>query len=108
SSSTLTHTITAPTTTSVSRGGNVGPFSSTITNNTSSTYYTYAYIYTANGIWWAQTNGQTISAGQTFSASNLNIYVPYTASTGTNYYFEIVYDSSWNQYDYKYFTYTVY
>ncbi|QWR78724.1 hypothetical protein [Candidatus Magnetomonas plexicatena] len=102
-----THTLTVPTTTLVSLGGYVGPFSSTITNNTSSTYYMYLYVYTPGGSWLVLNSGQTISAGQTLSASNLYSYVPYAAQTGTYYYFEITYDSSWNQYEYKYFTYTV-
>ncbi|QWR77656.1 hypothetical protein [Candidatus Magnetomonas plexicatena] len=107
SSGSLTHTLTAPTTTTVSRGGNLGPFSSSIVNTTSSTYYMYAYIYTPSGSWFVQNNGQTISAGQTLSATNLNMFVPFAAQTGTYYYFEVVYDSSWNTYEYKYFTYTV-
>ncbi|MBF0519197.1 MAG: hypothetical protein HQK92_05685, partial [Nitrospirae bacterium] len=104
SSGSLTHTLTAPTTTSIARGGNLGPFSSSIVNTTSSTYYMYAYIYTPSGDWLSQTNGQTISSGQTVSATNLNIYIPYGVQTGTYYYFEIVYDSSLNTYEYKYFS----
>ncbi|MBF0466225.1 MAG: hypothetical protein HQK94_14220, partial [Nitrospirae bacterium] len=81
----ITHTLTAPTNTSVYRGGYLGPFSSTITNNTSSSvYYMYAYVYTSDGSWIVQTNsGVPILNGQTYSPMNLNVYVPYGATTGT-------------------------
>jgi len=98
-SSQITLTLTPPSNTTVSKGSKLGPFSISITNNTSSSYtsYVYIYLYTPDG------NGRTImsrqmtlSGGKTLSANNLYLNIPSTAPAGTYSYYVNIYDTSYN------------
>ncbi len=103
--------LTAPTTTTVSKGSVLGPFSVSITNNTSSSYSIYVspYLYDPYGNWISMGYiPLTLSANQTLNANNLHLYIPPFAPTGTYYYLTYMYDTSWNLLeDYDYFTFTV-
>ncbi len=111
SSLSLIQTLTPPSNTTVSRGSALGPFSATITNNTSSSYsfYVYLYIGTPDGNWFSISPSRlmTLSGGQTFSTNNLYIRVPSIAQTGTTYYQVSIYDTSYNVIDEDWFSFEV-
>ena len=110
STQTITHTLTPPSNTSVSQGGILGPFYGTITNSYSSsqTVYIYPYLYTPSGSW-VNIFGKsaTISAGGTHSSGAGYMAISSNAQTGTYYHYVIIYDTSWNQLDADYHTFTV-
>ena len=104
----ITQTLTPPTTTTVSKGSRLGPFSVSLTNNTSSSYsfYVYLYIGTPDGNWFSISPSRlmTLSGGQIFSTGNLYIRVPSIAQTGTTYYQVNIYDTSYNVIDEDWFS----
>jgi hypothetical protein len=110
STSSISLTLTAPTTTTVSTGSALGPFSVSIANNTSSseTIIVSPYIYDPYGEWISMGYIPiTLSANQTLNASNLYLYIPSFAPTGTYYHLNYMYDTDWNLLDYDYFSFTV-
>ncbi|MBF0558226.1 MAG: hypothetical protein HQL08_05555 [Nitrospirae bacterium] len=109
-SSSISHTLTAPSTTTVYRGETFGPIVSSITNGTSSSYSLnlYASVYTPKGSWVDTVTLQlTLPAGQTVINSNIMRYIPSFADAGTYYFCEYLYDTSWTQLDYKCINFTV-
>lgn len=98
SGGTIEHTLTAPTTKYVQRGGTAGPFSSSTVNSTEDTYYLYSCVVTpmSNTIC---IKTQTVSPGDTIYSTNLYLSIPPFAIPGTTYYCEYVYDSSSNLID---------
>jgi M6 family metalloprotease-like protein len=106
----IVQTITPPTSTTVSPGGTLGPFSVTTTNNTGSSYsfYAYPYINTPDGTWHRMfTNYATIPSGTTNTISGIYIGVPGNAQAGAHYHQINLYDTSWNLIDYDGFSFTV-
>ncbi|MBF0559587.1 MAG: PQQ-binding-like beta-propeller repeat protein [Nitrospirae bacterium] len=110
-SASITHYLTAPSTTLVSRGSIFGPITSSITNTTSlsCSLNLYASVYTPKGSWVDYiTTTMTISAGQSVSNNNNIIrLIPALADTGTYYFCEGLYDTSWNLIDFKCVSFTV-
>jgi glutamine amidotransferase-like uncharacterized protein len=111
--STITHALTPPSNTTISRGSLLGPFYASATNNTSSTYsfYVYPNIVTPDGDWILMfTNLVTLAAGGTSYANNGNdvyMWVPPFAPTGTHYHCVNVYDTSYNLIDQDCFSFEV-
>ncbi|MBF0557989.1 MAG: hypothetical protein HQL08_04330 [Nitrospirae bacterium] len=108
-SASISHTLTGPSTTTVSRGATFGPIASLITNNTNSSYslYLYAAVYTPTGSWVDTVASPiTLSAGQTVS-NNITRLIPALADAGTYYFCEGVYDTSWIVIDSKCVNFTV-
>ncbi|MBF0558929.1 MAG: DUF1566 domain-containing protein [Nitrospirae bacterium] len=106
----ITHTLSAPSTTTVSPGGTVGPITSTITNNSSSSnsIYLYAAVYTPTGSFVDTVLLPiTLSANQTLSNTDILRWIPPMADTGNYYFCEYLYDTSWNLIDSKYVSFTV-
>jgi mannan endo-1,4-beta-mannosidase len=106
----LSHTLTAPSTTTVSRGATFGPITSSITNNTSSSYslYLLASVYTPKGSWVdAIQIPVTLSAGQAVTKNDITLLIPAFADTGTYYFCEYLYDTSSNEIDHKCISFTV-
>jgi kexin len=109
----ITHTLTSPSNTTVSQGSLLGPFYTSVTNNTSSSYpfYIYPYIGTPDGNWILMfTNLITLAAGETSWANDGNgiyLMVPYTAQTGTTYHCVNIYDTSYNLIDQDCFSFEV-
>jgi len=92
-------TITPPSNTTVSQGSKLGPFSISIKSNGSSykfyTYYGYIDIVTPDGKWTVlKSRPLTLIGGSTFSANNLYINIPSTASTGTYSFWIGIYNTS--------------
>jgi len=95
-------TLTPPSNTTVSKGGRLGPFSISITNNTSSNYAFYAFVYigTPDGQWITLVSKQlTLSGGGTISANNLYLNIPSFAPAGTYSYYVNIYDTNYNLLD---------
>ncbi|MBF0558167.1 MAG: BACON domain-containing protein [Nitrospirae bacterium] len=106
----ISHTLTGPSITTVSRGGTYGPATSSITNNYSSSYslYLYASVYTPKGSWVDTIYvPMALSAGQTVSKNDIMRLIPSLADTGTYYFCEYLYDTSWNGIDSKCVNFTV-
>ncbi|MBI4689990.1 MAG: fibronectin type III domain-containing protein [Nitrospirae bacterium] len=109
-SSAITLTLTPPTNTSIYQYGRLGPFSISITNNTSSSYtfYVYIYVVTPHGNWRSLISKSfTLSGGGTLSANNLYLNIPYVP-TGTYSYYVYIYDTSYNLLDQEGFAFSVY
>lgn len=107
----ISHAITPPSNTTVSRGSLLGPFSASATNTSSSSYSSYVYLYigTPDGNWISISPSRliTLAAGETSSTGNLYIRVPSIAQAGTAYYWVNIYDTSYNLIDQDYFSFAV-
>ncbi|MBI4688658.1 MAG: LamG domain-containing protein [Nitrospirae bacterium] len=96
-SGTIDVSLTPPTTTTVSKGNKFGPFSISITNNTSSSYpfYVYIYLVSPDETWKTLiSKSLTLSGGGTLTANNLYTNIPSAATTGSYYYWVGAYDTS--------------
>ncbi|MBI4690097.1 MAG: SBBP repeat-containing protein [Nitrospirae bacterium] len=103
-------TLTAPSNTTVSKGNKLGPFSISITNNTTSSYTSYGYIYivTPDGNWkYLISKSLTLSGGGSLTANDLYMNIPLSTSIGTYYYWVGIYDTSYNLLDADSFAFTV-
>jgi len=106
----ITLTLTPPSSTSVSKGSKLGPFSILLTNNTSSSYtfYAYIYLYTPDGNWRTLVSKSlTLSGSQTLSANNLYMNIPSAAPAGTYSYYVNIYDTGYNLLDQEGFGFNV-
>ncbi|MBF0558699.1 MAG: PQQ-like beta-propeller repeat protein [Nitrospirae bacterium] len=104
------HTLTAPSGTTVYRGSTYGPMVSNITNNASSStsLNLWAGVYTPKGSWVdTVTASLTLTAGQTQSKSDIMRFIPLNADTGAYYFCEYLYDSSWKEIDDQCVSFTV-
>jgi hypothetical protein len=109
-SASISLTLRPPTNTTVSKGGVLGPFSVSITNNKSSneTIIVSPWLFTSDNNWLSLGYIPiTLSANQTLNADRLYLWIPPFAPTGTYYYLTYIYDSSWNLLDEDYFSFTV-
>ncbi|MBF0560084.1 MAG: hypothetical protein HQL08_15035, partial [Nitrospirae bacterium] len=100
----LTHTLTAPSNSNVSRGSIFGPIVSSITNNSSSTItgYLWASVYTPKGSWVDTIYVPlTLSAGQSMSNNGIMRLIPSLADTGAYSFCEYIYNPSWTELDHK-------
>ena len=109
----ITHTLTPPSSTTVPKGGLLGPFYASTTNNTSSdySYYLESYIGTPDGAWrLIFQRFVTLGAGATGYANNGNgiyIVVPSYAPTGTHSHCVNLYDTSYTMIDQDCFSFEV-
>ncbi|MBF0558165.1 MAG: PQQ-binding-like beta-propeller repeat protein [Nitrospirae bacterium] len=109
-SGSISHALTGPSNTTVSRGGTFGPVASSITNNYSSSYslYLYASVYTPKGSWVDTIYVPVaLSAGQTVSKNDIMRLIPSLADAGAYYFCEYLYDTSWNGIDHQCVEFTV-
>ncbi|MBF0560145.1 MAG: hypothetical protein HQL08_15350, partial [Nitrospirae bacterium] len=109
-SSSITHTLAAPSNTGVPRGGTLGPIVSSITNNTGSirTINLSAFVLTPKG---AQADSSLVplnlAAGQSVSKNNISVWVPPLADTGSYQFCEYIYDTNMSAIDTKCLSFTV-
>jgi len=107
----VTLTLTAPSTTTVSQGSQLGPFTASIANNSGSrtTLYVYVWVGAPDGSSTTVVSNKmiTLRPYKTISKSDLYYDVSSTAQAGTYSYYMAAYDTSYNLIDDGYFWFEV-
>ncbi|MCI4625800.1 MAG: hypothetical protein L3V56_07540 [Candidatus Magnetoovum sp. WYHC-5] len=88
----ISHTLTPPSSTTAYKGDVIGPFYSSVVNNTNDIYYFYPCIITPVGSTMCL-NQFAVYPGDSLSNDDFYLYIPYAAQSGTTNFCEYIYDN---------------